>query len=109
MAAYLSLALAAQKLLTAISFISLLFLFMGARCLLSAVLKRRHLCSFQMEAEERYSGKSGQFESVDSEGGKGPAKSVEGWIVFVQGINEEANEEGMSFCAHVSLVHGFAS
>lgn len=47
-----------------------------------------------MEAEERYSGRAGQFESVDSEGGKGPAKSVEGWIVFVQGVNEEANEEG---------------
>mmetsp|Transcript_10249 Transcript_10249/g.25338 ORF Transcript_10249/g.25338 Transcript_10249/m.25338 type:complete len:172 (+) Transcript_10249:31-546(+) len=47
----------------------------------------------QMEAEERYSGRSGQFESVDNEGGKGPAKSVEGWIIFVQGVNEEANEE----------------
>lgn len=49
----------------------------------------------QMEVEERYSGKSGQFESVaDSDGGKGPAKSVEGWICFVSGINEEASEEG---------------
>jgi RNA-binding protein 8A len=49
-----------------------------------------------MEAEERYSGKSGQFESVaDSEGGKGPAKSVEGWICFVTGINEEASEEDL--------------
>uniref|UniRef100_A0A7S0U015 RNA-binding protein 8A n=2 Tax=Hemiselmis andersenii TaxID=464988 RepID=A0A7S0U015_HEMAN len=47
----------------------------------------------QMEAEERYSGRAGQFESVDNEGGKGPAKSVEGWICFVTGINEEANEE----------------
>jgi hypothetical protein len=57
-----------------------------------------------MEAEERYSGKSGQFESVDNEGGKGPAKSVEGWIVFVQGINEEASEEGASNRANPSHV-----
>jgi RNA-binding protein 8A len=49
-----------------------------------------------MEAEERYSGRAGQFESVENEGGKGPAKSVEGWIVFVHGINAESNEEGGS-------------
>lgn len=48
----------------------------------------------RMEHEGRYSGRSGQFESLETDGGKGPAKSVEGWIIFVMGINEEANEEG---------------
>lgn len=44
--------------------------------------------------EERYSGRSGNFESVESGGGAGPSKSVEGWIIFISGLNEETNEEG---------------
>jgi RNA-binding protein 8A len=44
--------------------------------------------------EERYSGRSGNFESVESGGGPGPSKSVEGWIIFISGLNEETNEEG---------------
>ena len=46
--------------------------------------------------EGRYKGKDGQFESVENDGGKGPAKSVEGWIIMVTGLNEEAGEEGVS-------------
>lgn len=46
------------------------------------------------QSDERYAGRSGQFESVDSGGGPGPSKSVEGWIIFVSGLNEETNEEG---------------
>lgn len=35
------------------------------------------------------------FESLDSEGGPGPARSIEGWIVLVTGVHEEAQEEDL--------------
>lgn len=53
--------------------------------------------------DERYAGRSGHFESVESDGGSGPSKSVEGWIIFVSGLNEETNEEGQSPVCCVSL------
>jgi len=46
------------------------------------------------EVEERYSGKSSEFETLDDEGSKtGPQRSIEGWIVFVTSIHEEAAED----------------
>merc|ERR1712039_210313 len=46
------------------------------------------------ESDGRYSGKAGQFESLphDDEA-TGPARSIEGWVVIVSGVHEEAQED----------------
>eukprot|EP00966_Prymnesium_polylepis_P086207 1995595-Prymnesium_polylepis.2 len=47
------------------------------------------------------SGIPGQFESLDSKGsGRGPMKSIEGWIIFVTGLHEETQEDDIhdKFC-----------
>ncbi|GFQ01232.1 RNA-binding protein 8a [Phtheirospermum japonicum] len=36
---------------------------------------------------------SARFDSLDSEGGPGPERSIEGWIVLVTGVHEEAQED----------------
>uniref|UniRef100_A0A061R4L7 RNA-binding protein 8A n=1 Tax=Tetraselmis sp. GSL018 TaxID=582737 RepID=A0A061R4L7_9CHLO len=41
--------------------------------------------------EEEYS--RGKYDSLESSGGPGPAKSVEGWVVLVTNVHEEAQEE----------------
>ncbi|XP_039114378.1 RNA-binding protein Y14A-like [Dioscorea cayenensis subsp. rotundata] len=35
------------------------------------------------------------FDSLDSDGGPGPLKSIEGWIVLVTGVHEEAQEDDL--------------
>ncbi|KAM7477426.1 hypothetical protein LguiA_025639 [Lonicera macranthoides] len=42
---------------------------------------------------ERNNRMSGRFDSLDSEGGPGPERSIEGWIILVTGIHEEAQED----------------
>ncbi|KAL7113477.1 hypothetical protein ABFS83_04G061400 [Erythranthe nasuta] len=38
---------------------------------------------------------SARFDSLDSEGGPGPERSIEGWIVLVTGVHEEAQEDDL--------------
>eukprot|EP01087_Luapelamoeba_hula_P003676 TRINITY_DN1350_c0_g1_i3.p1 TRINITY_DN1350_c0_g1~~TRINITY_DN1350_c0_g1_i3.p1 ORF type:complete len:193 (+),score=43.29 TRINITY_DN1350_c0_g1_i3:26-580(+) len=54
--------------------------------------------SLGMDQESRYSGRSGVFERLsgdrdDMEGDQQPARSIEGWIVIVTGVHEEAQED----------------
>merc|ERR1719261_581554 len=52
--------------------------------------------SSSLATESRYSGKGGDFESIDSGKGSGPARSVEGYIIFVTGVHEEAQEDDVA-------------
>jgi len=36
-----------------------------------------------------------EFESLDSDGGPGPQRSIEGWIILVTGVHEEAQEDDL--------------
>lgn len=45
--------------------------------------------------EERSIRMSGRFDSLDSDGGPGPERSIEGWIILVTGVHEEAQEDDL--------------
>ncbi|CAM6009450.1 unnamed protein product [Sphagnum compactum] len=46
-----------------------------------------------MDRSNRFAAK--EFESLDSGGGPGPQRSVEGWIILVTGVHEEAQEDDL--------------
>lgn len=45
------------------------------------------------DIEDKYEGRGGVFETIEQEAGEGPCQSIEGWIVFVRGVQEEAQED----------------
>merc|ERR1712093_761374 len=45
------------------------------------------------EEDGRYAGSSGKFDRLDEDGTDGPARSVEGWVIIVSGVHEEAQED----------------
>ncbi|XP_052187339.1 RNA-binding protein Y14A-like [Diospyros lotus] len=51
---------------------------------------------FREEANaDRDSRMAGRFDSLHSEGGPGPERSIEGWIILVTGVHEEAQEDDL--------------
>ncbi|CAE7532544.1 Y14A [Symbiodinium sp. CCMP2592] len=44
--------------------------------------------------DDRYAGKAGKFERLDDDDDEtGAARSIEGWVVIVSGVHEEAQED----------------
>merc|ERR1719484_225004 len=45
------------------------------------------------DREGRYAGKAGMFDRLEDDGVEGPARSIEGWVIIVSGVHEEAQED----------------
>mmetsp|Transcript_74293 Transcript_74293/g.191663 ORF Transcript_74293/g.191663 Transcript_74293/m.191663 type:complete len:144 (-) Transcript_74293:98-529(-) len=46
------------------------------------------------EEDDRYRGKAGAFETLPHDDDEaGPARSIEGWVIIVSGVHEEAQED----------------
>ncbi|XP_020579241.1 RNA-binding protein 8A [Phalaenopsis equestris] len=57
--------------------------------------KGRGFREAEAEAERNRRFAAKDFESLGSGGGPGPQRSIEGWIVLVTGVHEEAQEEDL--------------
>ncbi|KAG0498465.1 hypothetical protein HPP92_002755 [Vanilla planifolia] len=57
--------------------------------------KGRGFREVEAEAERNRRFAAKDFESLGSDGGPGPQRSIEGWIVLVTGVHEEAQEEDL--------------
>ena len=47
------------------------------------------------DATDRNARLAGRFDSIGSDGGPGPERSIEGWIILVTGVHEEAQEDDL--------------
>eukprot|EP00931_Biecheleriopsis_adriatica_P003330 TRINITY_DN10483_c0_g1_i7.p1 TRINITY_DN10483_c0_g1~~TRINITY_DN10483_c0_g1_i7.p1 ORF type:complete len:143 (+),score=47.86 TRINITY_DN10483_c0_g1_i7:81-509(+) len=45
------------------------------------------------EEDDRYAGKAGNFETLADDDDGAAARSIEGWVVIVSGVHEEAQED----------------
>ncbi|KAF5784204.1 putative RNA-binding motif protein [Helianthus annuus] len=62
----------------------------------AAAVKKTKGRGFREETDaERNNRMSGRFDSLDSDGGPGPERSIEGWIMLVTGVHEEAQEDDL--------------
>ncbi|XP_012485331.1 RNA-binding protein Y14 isoform X2 [Gossypium raimondii] len=67
----------------------------GASASLSAPKKTKGR-GFREEDADRHSRlASRDFESLGTDGGPGPQRSIEGWIILVSGVHEEAQEDDL--------------
>ncbi|KAK8808021.1 hypothetical protein WA588_006506 [Blastocystis sp. NMH] len=59
------------------------------------------------EENRRYEGRAGRFDKIETTG-TGPCPSIEGWIIFLTNIHEEAQEEDvLDLCSEYGSIKNF--
>jgi RNA-binding protein 8A len=59
----------------------------------SRITRRGRGHTVSRDQGDRYNGRGGVFEQIEQEPGSGPAQSIEGWILCVTNVHEEAQED----------------